>query len=217
MTKLAPVSPLLLQEFENVLCQDFENMNLEQLIVAEKAFCGLAGMRDHRETIEPNESQRESRDFLWFRLEQEKHKDSALKIGDIFYTHWGYDQTNTEFFKCVGFTKSGKSAIVRAIGLKSVEGSGGFMCDSVTPDPENELMKQEHDGQKFVSTGERLPDLRVKMTRGSMFNPRTHKNEEIREPYLRGSVYYGVSESKHLQNLYKYDSGKKGTYRSWYA
>ena len=27
-----------------------------------------------------------------------------VKIGDIFKCSWGYDQTNVDFYKCVGFT-----------------------------------------------------------------------------------------------------------------
>lgn len=29
-----------------------------------------------------------------------------VKVGDIFYTSWGYDQTNVEFFKVVRVSKS---------------------------------------------------------------------------------------------------------------
>jgi hypothetical protein len=29
-----------------------------------------------------------------------------VKVGDIFYTSWGYDQTNVEFYKVVRATKS---------------------------------------------------------------------------------------------------------------
>lgn len=29
-----------------------------------------------------------------------------IKVGDIFYTSWGYDQTNVEFFKVVRATKA---------------------------------------------------------------------------------------------------------------
>jgi|TARA_R110000772_G_scaffold254416_1_gene370397 hypothetical protein len=30
--------------------------------------------------------------------------ENKVKIGDIFKCSWGYDQTNVDFFKCVGFT-----------------------------------------------------------------------------------------------------------------
>lgn len=32
-----------------------------------------------------------------------------VKVGDFFYSSWGYDQTNVDFYKVVGFTASGKS------------------------------------------------------------------------------------------------------------
>lgn len=208
---------LLIQEFESILSQDFSKMTLEELELAEKKFLALAGMRDFRETITPSDAQRESRDFLWFRLRQEKHKDESVKIGDIFYSHWGYDQTNTEMFKVVGFTKSKKSAIIRQIGLKTKAGSEGFMCDQVMPDPNNELKKQEYDEDqhRFIDLKEHKDDLKVKIIRGSDFNPRTHQHEQIGEIMLRGSVYY-ANDSKHLQNLYKMKADDS-TYRSWYA
>lgn len=36
-------------------------------------------------------------------IEPEKQE---VKVGDIFYTSWGYDQTNVEFYKVVRATKS---------------------------------------------------------------------------------------------------------------
>jgi hypothetical protein len=36
-------------------------------------------------------------------VEAEKQE---VKVGDIFYTSWGYDQTNVEFYKVVRATKS---------------------------------------------------------------------------------------------------------------
>ena len=36
-------------------------------------------------------------------IEAEKQE---VKVGDIFYTSWGYDQTNVEFYKVVRATKS---------------------------------------------------------------------------------------------------------------
>ena len=36
---------------------------------------------------------------------------NEIKIGDIFYTAWGYDQTNYDYLVVVGFTSSKKSAI----------------------------------------------------------------------------------------------------------
>ena len=30
--------------------------------------------------------------------------ENKVKVGTIFKCSWGYDQTNVDFFKCVGFT-----------------------------------------------------------------------------------------------------------------
>jgi hypothetical protein len=39
-------------------------------------------------------------------------EDRAPAIGDTFYTSWGYDQTQVEFYRVVGLTPSGKSVRV---------------------------------------------------------------------------------------------------------
>lgn len=68
----------LLNDFECSLSGDFENYTLEELNEALRWFNNLAGMKDDRETISPSKSQQDSRDYLWFRIEQEKHKDCPL-------------------------------------------------------------------------------------------------------------------------------------------
>jgi hypothetical protein len=39
-------------------------------------------------------------------------EDRTPAIGDTFYTSWGYDQTQVEFYRVVGLTPSGKSVRV---------------------------------------------------------------------------------------------------------
>lgn len=36
-----------------------------------------------------------------------------VKVGDFFVSSWGYDQTNVDFYRVVGFTASGKSVRVQ--------------------------------------------------------------------------------------------------------
>lgn len=55
----------------------------------------------------------------------------TYKVGDIFRTSWGYDQTNVEFYEIVGL--SGKIATVREIGAESIE--DGFMSGTAIPLP----------------------------------------------------------------------------------
>lgn len=61
----------------------------------------------------------------------------TVKVGDIFYESWGYEQTNIDFAQIVGFTKSGKTAICRLMSQKihSTEGLSP-MAEMVLPDSE---------------------------------------------------------------------------------
>lgn len=45
--------------------------------------------------------------------------DKAVKVGDIFHSSWGYDQTNNDFYQVVAV--QGRYAIVRAVGQSVVE------------------------------------------------------------------------------------------------
>ena len=62
-------------------------------------------------------------------------KTKPVEVGDIFERSWGYDQTNVDFYKVVGLTKSGKSARVIKIGQKVVKQTGD-MSELVAPDPD---------------------------------------------------------------------------------
>ena len=58
--------------------------------------------------------------------------DRPVGVGDVYVSSWGYDQTNIDFYQCVGITASGKSVRVRKIGAADVEG-GGRGWDYVIP------------------------------------------------------------------------------------
>lgn len=47
-----------------------------------------------------------------------------LKVGDVLYSSWGYDQTNIDFYQVERLSPSGKSAYIVRIGAKTVEGDG---------------------------------------------------------------------------------------------
>ena len=56
---------------------------------------------------------------------------AALQVGDVLYSSWGYDQTNVDFFQCVGF--KGKATVtLRGIAGDSSD-SGGSMGGRTTP------------------------------------------------------------------------------------
>ena len=59
--------------------------------------------------------------------------NEKLKVGDIFRTSWGYDQTNYDFLVIVGFTKSEKSAYVRMSKAKRDDAKSGRGYDALVP------------------------------------------------------------------------------------
>lgn len=216
--KLSPSLEQEAQQIEILLSNDFDVLNLDELKFIEEQLKPLWGRQKHREEIiYLTESQRKQREYLSFRMVQEEHKNDSVKIGDCFHTDWGYEQTNREFFKIVGFTKSGKSAIIREIGSKTRKGSEGYMSDSVSPDPDYEVKTKVIDEHTKLlkDTDQNKPDLKVKITRSRAWNPKSKQHEEVGSIHLRGSVYY-AGESKHLQNLYPIKKDES-VYRSWYA
>ena len=73
----------------------------------------------------------------------ERKKDvSEVKVGDIFYRAWGYDQTNINFYQVI--ETKGQSFTIREICAKTVEGSTypHGMADEVVP-VRNAFMKDE--------------------------------------------------------------------------
>ena len=60
--------------------------------------------------------------------------DLGIQVGDIFYSSWGYDQTNVDFYQVVGLT--GASVKVRQIAQRTVR-SGGAGGDSVVAVPDH--------------------------------------------------------------------------------
>lgn len=53
----------------------------------------------------------------------------AVKVGDVFYSSWGYDQTNVDFYKVVAKTKA-RIKVVRIGKMSDDMGSGS---DNVRP------------------------------------------------------------------------------------
>ena len=54
----------------------------------------------------------------------DRSKPHNLKVGDILYTSWGYDQTNVDFYQVVEVV--GKcTVVIREIAHETIDGSGG--------------------------------------------------------------------------------------------
>lgn len=82
-----------------------------------------------------------------------KSTANSLKVGDVLYTSWGYEQTNVEFLEVVALVGS-TMVEVREINAASVSGSESFMSDCVVP------CKGQFRGES----------VRVRVTNGNSFN-----------------------------------------------
>jgi hypothetical protein len=209
-------------EIEILLSHDFDAMSLKELKTIGSEITNLFSISQKEYgvgKIRLSNPQGESWSYVQFLTKKLEHENDFVKVGDLFASSWGYDQTNVEFFKVVGLTKSGKSARIRQIGMTSKSNDGGSdMSDSVTPDPKHEIKVKVMNEEKhyFEDTKEHLPDLTVRIEKSSQWNPRLHKRETIGETGLRGSVYYGCNASKHLESLSRI-APTESHYRSWYA
>ena len=83
-----------------------------------------------------------------------------VPVGSILVDSWGYDQTNIDYYKVVSVSPSGKSVMVVKVGQKMVEGSEGFMSESVLPNPESvfgdpfrALLRFKDDGRFYYAVG----------------------------------------------------------------
>jgi len=216
---LGKIYILYMTEQVNIMGNDLPLMSLEELKAKDQFLKVLCEERrkDKSRDYPLTEQERNTWDIVRFFITKKEHENDKISSGDCFHTSWGYDQTNVEMYKVVGMTKSGKSAIIRQIGMKTKPQSENFMSDCVIPDPGCELKRTIYNEETHITTNseENKPDLKVRLTRSHSFNPITKEHEAIGEIYLRGSVYY-AGEEKHLQNLYpiKID---ESTSRSWYA
>lgn len=95
----------------------------------------------------------------------------SIKVGDILYASWGYDQTNIDFFQVTAVTA--KTVTFGKIAQNIVTGSGGFMCEDVTARKDSFLDDKRYtrkaDGENRVSFGEFKGDYKLHL---SLYNGR---------------------------------------------
>ncbi len=65
------------------------------------------------------------------RKEKRLSFEHSLKIGDILYCSWGYDQTNIDFYQVIGLI--GKHVKIKEINSSMPKGEEGFMTGHVIP------------------------------------------------------------------------------------
>lgn len=116
--------------------------------------------------------------------------NSKVSIGDIFWTSWGYDQTNYDYLKVLKVNPSGKTAICQMIDSDDFERSKDlFMTTVQRPNP------QKTYGKPFR--------MQIQYYRGIV--------------ELRGSYFLGRgNDSKRLGTFQEWD-GEKTFYETHYA
>ncbi len=190
------------QSMEILLAHDFEKMSLIQLNEVNDAYIALTKQND--KTLHWSSEQYKAWQFMHYCIKKLEHKGDRAKVGDVFHSSWGYEQTNTEYYKIVEISKTGKTGKVVQVGSISIgdkEKNARNMCESIVPDPMNviDVRKQK-----------------VRIERSYSEHPYTKKAVGIGGIQLRGSVFIGTDKdsSKHLTTLFKV-TGQN--YRSWYA
>ena len=68
------------------------------------------------------------------RKEETKKNRENVKVGDLYYTSWGYEQTNIDFYKVVGLVGKATAEIVKIGSITTETTSWG--SDRVKPNPE---------------------------------------------------------------------------------
>jgi hypothetical protein len=189
------------QEMEILLSHDFDKMSLAELKQIESEYISL---QKQGEALHWNSEQYKAWQYMYLRIKTEENKSDSAKIGDVFHSSWGYDQTNTEYYKIVEISKTGKTAKIVQVGSVSIgdaKKNTRNMCESIVSDPGTVI-----DSRKQT----------VKIERSWEKNPYSEKAVSVGEIQLRGSVFIGTDENstKHLTTLYRV---KGQNYRSWYA
>ena len=122
---------------------------------------------------------------------------NPYKVGDILHHSWGYDQTNCDFYQVVEVKKA--SVVLRKIGAKHVEGSEGFMSESLMPEKDAFITEGYHALTKH--DGNITPDNATITKRVSFY---VQEDDSLRyyisAPYGWCSLWEGKPE-----------------YHSWYA
>lgn len=131
---------------------------------------------------------REEKKLLRKKAKENYDINKEYKIGDIYYTSWGYEQTNIDFYQVVEVKKA--SIVVRPICQKTSEDS--YMAGITWPLPDN--FSGEPETKRIVS---------------SMY--KDHKTDEyFVSTYLSTGCSY--------KSFYRYDMEKNnGCHYSWYG
>ena len=125
------------QSMEILLSHDFEKMSLDQLKKISEAYIALT--KKHDKTLHWSDDQYKAWQYMYYCIKKQENKADRAKVGQVFHSSWGYDQTNTEYYKIVEISKTGKTCKVVQVASVSIgnkEENARNMCESIVADPD---------------------------------------------------------------------------------
>ena len=93
--------------------------------------------------------------------------NTTVKVGDFFYTSWGYDQTQVDFYKVVGFTPSGKSVRIQPWSKRDVADDRNPHASVIPGDRPAMLMSRDVDTGEVTSTEQPTLTVRLRQDGGT--------------------------------------------------
>jgi hypothetical protein len=108
--------------------QHYRYRSIERMIIDIKKF--IDSIKRYRKEKEEYNQEKKIK-----QQEGIKNIDNLIKVGDIVYDSWGYDQTNVDFYQIVKVLNA--SVIIRPISSEIVPGTSGNMCANVKPVPDS--------------------------------------------------------------------------------
>lgn len=122
-------------------------------------------------------------------------RNHSVKVGDVFYTSWGYEQTNVDFFQVIEL-RGASSALVRQVRL--------------------EIESEDATGPMAADRSYKIPDKLLPPARSSVFiADQEHGDLRRIKTSYSGEPCFNVGLPGHYQDTaYPYNGGK--VYESWY-
>lgn len=106
-----------------------------------------------------------------------------MTIGKIFYSSWGYEQTNIDFYKVIEVSKSGKTFTLQKIGSQIKE-VVGYCSEEIIPN-ESKVYDEILTNRRLLNTG--YNGLVVNVSRSNSY--KVYAYEWKGQPLLRTSYY----------------------------
>ena len=143
-----------------------------------------------------SEQKRESKPRKEAKKAEPVERKHGVKVGDVFYTSWGYEQTNVDFFQVIEL-RGASSALVRQVHL--------------------ELDEEDVVSGMSADRSYKIPDGLLPPARSSVFIADQEHGDlrRIQISKYDGNPFFKVGLPGHYQDTaYPYDGRK--LYESWY-